>query len=549
MFPLSYEPHHIPINCTETKIQLSPEQEEYITIYTRYLDTEYLKDPKKNKTFNHNFFKDFTKIKASPFNIGETSPNCNFSAIKKYLDKQKEKTKLLTKEQKDKIKKQKDILTKKYKTATIDGKSQPVGNFMVEPPSIFIGRGAHPSLGKIKWRIKSSDVTLNLSKDALIPIPNDGGKWGAIVHEPNSYWLASWKCPITEKTKYVWLSDKSSIKGNKDMQKFEVARKLGTIIDKIRKEIVNMMSPLHPENEQTRQLAVVLYLIDYFALRIGNEKGSDEADTVGTVSLRLEHLTLLSDNKIKLDFLGKDSVRFINIFKVAELVHRNLTSFIKNKSKNDNIFDLISTSTVNTYLSKKMKKLTARVFRTYNASKLYEQELLNAIMNDGKLIKLNPNRGFSADLGRRTLSEISNLKPKTSNITHAAAGQDRQQDRLLKIINDANIAVAILCNHQKNVGKSDTHVNEITLKEKIKKLDKNSPSYKKKVDTLKEKELKIKEKEKYKHLALGTSKLNYIDPRITVSFLKQFNIPILSYFNAAQIEKFAWAMDSTNFKF
>ena len=97
-----------------------------------------------------------------------------------------------------------------------------------------------------------------------------------------------------------------------------------------------------------------------------------------------------------------------------------------------------------------------------------------------------------------------------------------------------------MCNHQKNVGKND--VNKITLKEKIDKLDKNSPSYKKKITLL-------KEKEKYKHLALGTSKLNYIDPRITVSFLKQFNIPVTAFFNASQIEKFAWAMDATNFRF
>ena len=55
-----------------------------------------------------------------------------------------------------------------------------------------------------------------------------------------------------------------------------------------------------------------------------------------------------------------------------------------------------------------------------------------------------------------------------------------------------------------------------------------------------------KDKEKYKHLALGTSKLNYIDPRITVSILKQFNIPISVYFNKSQMEKFSWAIDYPN---
>ena len=35
----------------------------------------------------------------------------------------------------------------------VDGKSQPVGNYRMEPPGIFLGRGDNPHLGKIKRRI------------------------------------------------------------------------------------------------------------------------------------------------------------------------------------------------------------------------------------------------------------------------------------------------------------------------------------------------------------------------------------------------------------
>ena len=86
----------------------------------------------------------------------------------------------------------------------------------------------------------------------------------------------------------------------------------------------------------------------------------------------------------------------------------------------------------------------------------------------------------------------------------------------------------MLCNHQKNITKRDS------LKDKIAKLDKESKSYKEKVK-------KIKEKEKSAHLALGTSKLNYIDPRITVATLKRFHIPLDRYFNVREITKFNWA--------
>ena len=61
--------------------------------------------------------------------------------------------------------------------------------------------------------------------------------------------------------------------------------------------------------------------IENLALRVGNEKGSDEADTVGVSSLRVEHIEFLDNNKIKLDFLGIDSVRYVNKFDVPELVY------------------------------------------------------------------------------------------------------------------------------------------------------------------------------------------------------------------------------------
>ena len=40
-----------------------------------------------------------------------------------------------------------------------------------------------------------------------------------------------------------------------------------------------------------RQRAVALYFIDKLALRAGNEKDDDEADTVGCCSLRVEHIS------------------------------------------------------------------------------------------------------------------------------------------------------------------------------------------------------------------------------------------------------------------
>lgn len=110
------------------------------------------------------------------------------------------------------------------------------------------------------------------------------------------------------------------------------------------------------------------YLIDRLALRVGNEKGEDEADTVGCCSLRVEHITLEPDNKITFDFLGKDSMRYHNTVEVEPLVYQNLRKFMQGKKPGDDLFDRISTTRLNEYLKEMMDGLSAKVFRTYNAS-------------------------------------------------------------------------------------------------------------------------------------------------------------------------------------
>jgi DNA topoisomerase-1 len=86
-----------------------------------------------------------------------------------------------------------------------------------------------------------------------------------------------------------------------------------------------------------------MYLIDRFALRAGNEKGEDEADTVGCCSLRFEHITLEPPNKVTFDFLGKDSIRYLNTVEVDPQVFKNLKIFKRPpKNEGDMLFDRIN---------------------------------------------------------------------------------------------------------------------------------------------------------------------------------------------------------------
>ena len=516
LFPEPYVAHKIPLLYDGKRINLDAESEEYATIYTKFMGTEYL----NNKTFNKNFFLDWKiYLKKGGFNEVIELAKCDFSLIYEYIIKHKEEKKNLTKEEKEKLKIEKDKLEEKFKIAVVNGKEQAVGNFRMEPPGIFLGRGCHPKAGKIKKRIFPEDITLNIDNHSPIPeLPKfyKNKKWGKVIHDNTLEWLASWKDTITGKVKYVWLGAKSDFKAKSDLNKFETARKLKNKIGLIRKTNYENITSSSIDLK-VKQLGCALYLIDNLALRVGNEKGEDEADTVGVCSLRVEHIAFLPDSKIKLDFLGKDSVRYVNTVKIDDNVYSAIMSFTKNKKKSEDLFELINPTMLNIYLKSMMDELTAKVFRTFNASFLFQ-------------------------------TEISTINDKFNNYSN-----DDKLNILLDMYNKANVKVAMLCNHQKNVSKSfNDQIEKMNgkISEFVKKKNELQEDKSKNKDKLKKLELKLKDaknkkdlKIEMKNLSLTTSKTNYIDPRITIAFLKYHDIPIEKVFSQALRDKFFWAMD------
>ena len=107
------------------------------------------------------------------------------------------------------------------------------------------------------------------------------------------------------------LNPSSRLKGEKDWQKYEKARKLKGEIEKIRE---GYMGDMTNREMRIRQRAVAMYFIDRLALRAGNVKDEDQADTVGCCSLRVEHIKTHDqldgkDFVVEFDFLDKDSIR------------------------------------------------------------------------------------------------------------------------------------------------------------------------------------------------------------------------------------------------
>jgi len=251
---------------------------------------------------------------------------------------------------------------------------------------------------------------------------------------------------------------------------------------------------------------------------------------------------------------------------------------------------------LNAHLKEIMEGLTAKVFRTYNASKTLQDELLKT---------------------EREIAGWQKLTPAEKVVEY----------------NNANRQVAILCNHQKSVSKAqETQLESLggkletlkkqkkTLKAILKKLkkskgsddlkipmkdsnekrmaklqkaidiakkakesattdnekiaasaaDEKAKALKKEVavekfeqahlwekiptveqvckrieawgDKIAKMELDLKHRDDNKEVSLGTSKINYMDPRISVAWCKRNEVPIEKIFSKTLRDKFNWAM-------
>ncbi|TDH68765.1 hypothetical protein CCR75_009195 [Bremia lactucae] len=560
MFPPPYKPHNVPLLYNGKPIDLSPSQEEIASFYAAIpKDGPQLGNFKTAKIFNHNFFTDFKKALGKQHEV-KTFELCDFSLIAGHLEKLRAEKKNMTKERKllEKERREMELFCNGF--AFVDGHLEKVGNFRIEPPGLFRGRGEHPKTGTLKERVLPEDVTVNVGISDRVPICNvPGHAWKQVIHRDTVSWLAYWN-------ENVMGGINSSFKGKSDLAKYEKARQLKNCIEKIRRDYTK---GLRAKDMSTKQRSTAMWVIDVLALRVGNEKGEDEADTVGCCSLRVEHMSFSDENcALTLSFLGKDSMPYNNTVGLAQYgdvgkqVFKNLQTFCANKGKNEEVFHELSVTELNKHLSSLMPGLSAKVFRTFNASFTLEKELHQLSKQE-----LDPRGQLE-------------LAPK------------------VVLYNDANRKVAILCNHQRTAPKSfDTTLDKMNtqldqLKSQLKdlkqmqrmvlegesssiKLKKDQAAFNKEEDAIAKKAqahifqktpsadqvakkienwkkkinaltLRLQDKTDNKEVALGTSKLNYMDPRITVAWCKrllQNEVPISSVFSKTLREKFVWAMD------
>ena len=518
-FPPEYQPRGITISIRGERLSLNQDQEEIVYAWAKKKDTHYIQDP----IFQQNFLNDLQKL--LPQNHHDVTINdIDFSMAYQLADKEraikeheKERYKSLSKEQRKSIaqakKAERERLKAIYSKAVVDGIEVDVANWLVEPPGLFMGRGQHPMRGRWKPRVRPQDVTLNLGENA--PVPE--GNWQAIIHDHSSTWLATWIENLTGKRKYVWLHDSAALRQENDKAKYDKAKKLAEREGKVHKEVIRRMM------KGDGKVATVAYLILKLAMRVGDEKDPEEADTVGASTLRVEHIEfpqVSGSQIIEFNFLGKDSVPWQKRLEVStedtRALYDNLKKFMQGKKPSDQIFDGINSRKVNSFLQQIMPGLTAKVFRTCIATRVVQRQL--------------------------SKSKVDKNSPEAQKIYAAKK---------------ANLEAAITCNHKKGIDpknpaarkamekfeESITKKNEAIakLRTEIGAKNWNTERHGKKLEERIEKlQMQLVLQQETRDYNLGTSLRNYIDPRVLKAWLNYVELDWTKIYTSTLQRKFKW---------
>jgi DNA topoisomerase I len=526
LFPPSYDPlpasvkvfhkgSELKLDKTDSKNPFHVTPEEALLFYAKALETndrtlaggnkQASEDIRKDKVFKKNFLRDWKKTLKkngkSIKSLDELDLSQMIDHIKTTREEKAETRKAMTKIEKELEKLRKEEVKKIFGYALFDDVLLPATN-NIEPPSLFKGHGESKDRGRIKGRIMPSDVTLNISLDKVPSCYIDGNacKWGGFTSDKNAVWLSRWKNPINGKPVYTKINRNfDPWVGQNDYGKFEKARDLNSKIDKIRKKYTKDF-----KKSDKAELAAAVFLLDKIAIRPGTEKGDE--GTRGLTTLKCENVKWNDkDKKITINFVGKSSIQFDKTIKLDPAIYKVLRNSCKGKSKSTPLFPNVNARTLNAYLGSLSKGLTAKVFRTWKAS----SEVSKAL-DEVKIPK-------NADLQRKKAAFAK-----------------------------ANLAAALTLNHKRMTDNSEK-VKKIN--DRIAKLTKElkaaSTDSKKRIKRNRIESEKLKLAEAENNVNIGTSKANYIDPRVIVSWAKRHDMPIEAIYKTANDRtKFIWSMET-----
>ena len=190
----------------------------------------------------------------------------------------------------------------------------------------------------------------------------------------------------------------------------------------------------------------------------------------------------------------------------------------------DQVFNTLSPSELNAHLQSLMPGLTAKVFRTYNASITLEKQLPPTIPHEtpkAEQVQIynNANREVSI-LCNHQRSVPKGFAASFEKLTETLKQKKRQLKELrkhLKLIRNGQEVPTLKKNYESPEEKKK-HSHLFSRQPSEEQLRKRIASYKKSVTN---QETTVKTKNDNKAVSLNTAKINYMDPRVTVAWCKR----------------------------
>jgi DNA topoisomerase-1 len=436
-----------------------------------------------------------------------SSDEIDFSQVCSFIETEKAKKEALTKETKKQQAEERKVkrleFKEKYGYAVLDGQKLEIANWTSEPSCLFAGRGDHPQRGKWKDGPSEGDIVLNLPPD--VPVP--AGNWKGVVWEPDKMYVAKWEDKLTGKIKYVWFSDTAFLKQNREKEKFQKAETLGKQIKTIEQHI---QRNLDSKDEDRRKVATVAWLIFAGNMRVGDEKDPDEADTVGAITLRAEHVKV-DRSQLNFHFLGKDSVEWDKTLSAPPEVIRNIQNYMQ--TSKEYLFEGVDSKKVARFLSEKIPKLSAKVFRTWKCTTTLEASLKEAT-DQKKVTKESPDykKTYYAKLANYEVAVVANHKKKVPPTFDQRLEKKEANLKSLEAQLQAKKAAA------KKTESLETRIERAKLDLELTRLT--------------------------KEYNLGTSLKSYIDPTAYVKWAKKVKFDIEKFYPKTLRNKFSWALQS-----
>lgn len=467
--------------------------------------------------------------------------------IVKFNDKFKEQKKEYNKSHKKEIEQEKVDFKEQFGYAIVNDEKIGVSIPMTETSNPLIVRGDDERMWCWKLHTPISKVVVNCVKSD--ETKHELERMGfQVVSKKDVDWIFSYKIDLVGAKDYPSINKSSRLCANSSNQIENVKEKYEhsyQLIQKFKDFDSLIDEYLNSDSRHKKEVALAIFLIKNYAIRVGNERNEWQADTVGITTLRKEHIKI-ENNKLILDFLAKDSIPYHKEDIIDERIAREFENLLKDKSSKTEIFRLNS-SELNSIIKDICPSASPKTFRSAKCCATFCEEFN----------RQNVKSSWKDNEKKKALIKANLVVAEMLNHKKGVSGKSKEiLDNAMTKLDD---------NIKDKKQKYDTFMKEYTQKKKIINMNlkdaKNRKSdiliakYTKQKNDLELKKQKLEEnvllaKDK-KEIKKDTSKANlttslnsYCSPQVIYSICKDMDYDVKNIYTKTMMNKFSWAEDT-----